>query len=76
MSKDIRLEIGFSGGASTGAAIPEQQLEELTKALSEEGRDQWFVITSSDGSEVHVDLSSVNFIRIGTRNRSIGFAEA
>lgn len=76
MAKDIRVEIGFSGGGSTGAAIPEEQLEAFTKALTEGQKDQWFTVSASDGGEFHVDLSSVIFIRVGTRNRSIGFAEA
>ena len=76
MAKDIRVEIGFSGGASTGASIPEDQLEAFAKALTEGQKDQWFTVTASDGGEFLVDLSSVVFMRAGARNRSIGFAEA
>lgn len=74
MAKDISVEIGFSGGASTSASIPEDQLEAFTKALTEGQKDQWFTVKAGDGGEFLVDLSSVVFIRSGARNRSIGFA--
>ncbi len=76
MAKDIRVEIGFSGGGSTGASIPEDQLETLTSALTKGQKDQWLTLKSGDGGEYYVDLSSVVFVRVGARSRSIGFAEA
>jgi hypothetical protein len=74
MAKDISIEIGFAGGASTAVALPEDQLEPFTKALTTEQRDRWYTVTSNDGGEFLVDLSSVVFVRTGARNRSIGFA--
>jgi hypothetical protein len=74
MAKDISIEIGFTGGASTGASVPEDQLEAFTKALTAGQKEQWYTVTSSDGGEFLVDLSSVIFLRIGARGRSIGFA--
>jgi hypothetical protein len=76
MAKDIRVEIGFAGGATTGVAIPEDQLETLTTALTKGQKDQWLTLTAGDGGEYYVDLSSVVFVRVGARSRSIGFAEA
>lgn len=76
MAKDIRVEIGFSGGGSTAASIPEDQLASFTSALTDGQKDQWFTISAGDGGEFLVDLSSVVYIRVGAKNRSIGFAEA
>jgi hypothetical protein len=76
MPKDISIEIGFSGGGSTGAAVPEDQVEALTTALTDGQREQWYVVRSSDGGEFFVDLSNVVFVRIGARNRAIGFSHA
>lgn len=75
MAKDVSIEIGFSGGASTGAAIPEAQLEAFTGAL-EGDRAGWFTLTSTDGAETLVDMSTIVFVRIAARSRSIGFAQA
>lgn len=74
MAKDISIEIGFVGGGSTGVAVPEDKLEEFTKALRTEHRERWFTVISSDGGEFLVDLSNIVFVRVGARNRSIGFA--
>ncbi|MCB0879734.1 MAG: hypothetical protein KDC46_12250 [Thermoleophilia bacterium] len=76
MAKDISVEIGFSGGVSTSASIPEDQYEAFTKALTDGQKDQWFTVKAGDGGEFLVDLSSVVFIRSGARNRSIGFSHA
>lgn len=74
MAKDISVEIGFIGGGSTGISVPEDKLEDFTKALRTEHRDRWYSIISSDGAEFLVDLANVVFVRVGARNRSIGFA--
>lgn len=74
MAKDISLEIGFGGGGSTAVSVPEDRLESLTRALREGQSDRWFVVNSSDGGEFIVDLSSVVFVRVGSRSRSIGFS--
>lgn len=76
MAKDISIEIGFSGGSSTGASVPEEQIEAFTKALTAGQRDQWYTVASSDGGEFLVDLSSVVFVRVAARGRSIGFSHA
>jgi hypothetical protein len=76
MAKDISIEIGFAGGGSTAVAVPEDKLEDFTKALTTEHRDRWYTVTSSDGGEFLVDLSNVVFARVGARNRSIGFSHA
>lgn len=74
MAKDISIEIGFSGGGSTGVAVAEENVESFTKALTTEHRDRWYTVTSSDGAEFLVDLSNIVFVRVAARNRSIGFA--
>lgn len=74
MAKDISVEIGFAGGGSTGIQVPEDRLEELTKALQTEHRDRWYTVVSSDGGEFLVDLANVVFLRVGARNRAVGFA--
>ncbi|MCW2927085.1 MAG: hypothetical protein JWM86_1053 [Thermoleophilia bacterium] len=76
MAKDISIEIGFSGGGSTAVGIPEDALEQLTTALTKEQTERWFTVSSSDGGEFLVDLSSVIFVRVGSRNRTLGFASA
>jgi hypothetical protein len=76
MAKDIRVEIGFTGGGSTAASIPEGELEGFTTALTAGQKDQWYTISAGDGGEFLVDLSNVIYMRIGAKNRSIGFAEA
>ena len=76
MAKDVSIEIGFTGGGSTAVAVPEEQLEAFTKAVTEGQRDQWFNVTSADGGEFFVDLSTVIFVRVGSRNRSLGFSHA
>ena len=76
MAKDISVEIGFTGGGSTGASVPEDELESFLRALREGQSDRWFSVTSSDGGEFIVDLSNVVFVRVGARNRAIGFAHS
>lgn len=76
MAKDISVEIGFTGGGSTGASVPEDQLEPFTQALRDGQSDRWFTVTAGDGGEFLVDLSSVVFVRVGARGRSIGFGQA
>ncbi|MCW2922949.1 MAG: hypothetical protein JWM98_353 [Thermoleophilia bacterium] len=76
MAKDISVEIGFSGGGSTAVGVPEDRLEDFTRALGEGQNERWYTITSNDGAEFMVDLSNVIFVRVGTRNRSIGFSNA
>lgn len=76
MAKDISVEIGFTGGGSTGASVPEDQLESFTQALRDGQPDRWFTVSASDGGEFLVDLSSVVFVRVGARGRSIGFGQA
>lgn len=76
MAKDISVEIGFAGGGSTGVAMPEDKLEDFTRALTTEHRDRWYSVTGSDGGEFLLDLSNVVFARIGTRGRAIGFSHA
>lgn len=73
MAKDISIEIGFAGGGSTAVAVPEDKLENFTTALTAGQREQWFSVESSDGGEFLVDLANVVFVRVGARNRSIGF---
>lgn len=74
MAKDVSIEIGFSGGGSTAVSVPEDKLEDFTKALTTEHRDRWYSVQGTDGGEFLVDLSSVVFARVGSRNRTIGFA--
>lgn len=76
MAKDISVEIGFTGGASTSASMSEEQLETFTKALTDGQKDQWYTVKAADGGEFLVDLSSIVFVRSGARNRSIGFSHA
>ena len=76
MAKDISVEVGFNGGGSTAVSVPEDRLEEFTRALTTEGRERWFTLTSGDGGEFLVDLSTVVFVRAGARNRSIGFSHS
>jgi len=73
MAKDISIEIGFSGGGSTAITLAEDKLEGFTKSLTSEQSERWYTVTSADGGEFLVDLSSVVFARVGTRGRSIGF---
>lgn len=75
MAKDVSIEIGFTGGASTAVAVPDDMLEQLTGAVTG-GGGGWMTVTSSDGGEFLVDTASVVFLRVGSRNRSIGFAQA
>ena len=76
MAKDISLEIGFSGGGSTAIAVPEADLEGILGAVTKGQPDRWYTVSSSDGGQFIVDLASVVFVRVGARNRSIGFANA
>ncbi len=76
MAKDISIEIGFTGGGSTGFSVPEDKLEVFTKALTEGQSERWFTVSGSDGGEFLVDLSSIVFVRVGARGRSIGFARS
>ena len=75
MAKDISVEIGFVGGASTAIGIPEDGVEAFTTALTS-GGDPWHTIQSSDGATFIVDTTKVVFVRVASSNRSIGFAHA
>lgn len=74
MAKDISIEIGFTGGGSTAVSVPEEKLEDFTRALRTEHRDRWYSVESSDGGEFIVDLANVVFVRVGARSRTIGFS--
>ena len=75
MAKDVTIEIGFSGGGSTGFSVPDDHLERFTSALKEGQSERWYTVESTDGAEIIVDLSSVVFLRVGSRGRSIGFGQ-
>lgn len=76
MAKDVSVEIGFAGGGSTAVSMPDDSLEAFTAAVTAAERGGWYTVVSSDGGEFLVDVTSVVFVRVGTRNRSIGFSNA
>lgn len=77
MARDIRIELGFSGGGSASANAPEDAVEALTRAAGNtgDGGSGWHVLTSSDGASVHFNLDSLEWIRVDTSTRSVGFAQ-
>jgi hypothetical protein len=74
MAKDISIEIGFNGGASTAAAMSDDDFEGFITAVTEGAPDRWYAV-SADGGDFYVDLSNVIYVRVGARNRSIGFSD-
>lgn len=72
MAKDISVEIGFVGGASTSVGIPEEAVAAFKTALQSAG-DPWYTITSGDGATFIIDTTKVVFVRVASGNRSIGF---
>lgn len=75
MAKDISVEVGFSAGSSTSVSVPEDKLEDLTKALTSDASG-WYTVESNDGSRFLIDTSKVVFVRVAATSRSIGFSHA
>ncbi|MCW2971770.1 MAG: hypothetical protein JWN72_43 [Thermoleophilia bacterium] len=71
MAKDISVELGLEGGASTAVSVPEDQLTSFREALRGDG---WTTVTNTDGAEFSVDASKVVFVRVAAQSRGIGFS--
>jgi hypothetical protein len=69
---DIRVELGFEGGATTVATIDQKSWTELQKAL--EGKaDGWVMVPARDDTELRVRIGSIQYARSAATARSVGF---
>jgi hypothetical protein len=67
-----RVDVGFASGQVLSLRVREEVYAELRQALdSQEGR-RWHQVPTED-SEVTVDLSKVDYVRLETETHRVGF---
>jgi len=71
MAENVRVEIGFSGGASTAATVTEKELKRLQKAIGDD--EQATVELETDGGALLVRTSLVAVLRVHARESRLGF---
>ena len=67
-----RIDIGFQGGQALSVRVTQEAHDGLRKALSDSGSDRWFELKTQD-SDVHIDLSQVQYVRLDTEDHRVGF---
>jgi hypothetical protein len=67
-----QIDIGFQGGQALSVRVTKEAHEGLRKALSDSGSDRWFELKTQD-SDVHIDLSQVQYVRLDTEDHRVGF---
>ena len=67
-----RIDIGFQGGQALSVRVTQEVHDGLRKALSDSGSDRWFELKTQD-SDVHIDLSQVQYVRLDTEDSHVGF---
>lgn len=72
---DVRLEIGFTGGAGVNISCDRAQWEQLQASLGG-ATPGWVTITARDEAEYLVATDKVVYVRVATLSRNIGFKDA
>jgi hypothetical protein len=67
-----KVDIGFHGGQVLSVRLLSGVYEDLRKALANERSDRWFELKTQD-SEVSIDLSRVEYVRLDTDVHRVGF---
>ncbi|MDQ4131388.1 MAG: hypothetical protein M3133_10460 [Actinomycetota bacterium] len=67
-----RLDVGLASGQVLSVRVGEEAYAELRRALAEEGGQGWHVLVTED-SDVSVDLSKVDYLRLETETHRVGF---
>jgi hypothetical protein len=67
--KPQRISIGFLGGQTLAARVPQDELRKLRNAL---GSDGWHDIIAEDGT-VAVDLEKVVYVIVDHEGHRVGF---
>lgn len=71
MADNVRVEIGFNGGASTAASVTEKELKRLHAAIGDD--EQGTVELETDGGTLLVRTAHVAYVRAHARDSRIGF---
>jgi hypothetical protein len=71
MAENVRVEIGFNGGASTAASMSEKELKRLQKAVGDDTSGT--VELETDGGTLLVRTAHVAYLRAHARDSRIGF---
>jgi hypothetical protein len=72
MADDMtRIEVGFDGGLIAGFRLPQAEWTTLASAMAS---GSGFVhVTADDGTEVHVDVSKIAYVKREPRVSKVGF---
>lgn len=71
MAENIRVEIGFVGGGAATAQLDDAACKKLLKAV-EKGADE-LVELGGEGSDLHVRVSQVAWVRVQSKESRVGF---
>jgi hypothetical protein len=71
MAESVRVEIGFSGGATTAASLDEKQLKRLRTAIDD--AEVGTVELESESGSLLVRTEHVAFVRVHARESRVGF---
>jgi hypothetical protein len=66
------VEIGFEGGQVVSVRLEEGELKSLRKQVEKGG---WHDLETEDGGYVTLYLSKVAFLRVGSAESRVGFAQ-
>lgn len=73
MADDVtRIEVGFDGGLIAGFKLAAGEWSKLSAALSSGSRGL-VSVTDQDGTEVHVDVSKIAYVKREPRDSRVGF---
>ena len=66
-----RVEIGFEGGQVISTRLADEELNGLRAAVS--AANGWHELSTEEGL-IHINLSKLIFLRIGSGEHRVGFA--
>lgn len=66
------VEIGFEGGQVVSVRLEEDELKSLRKQVEKGG---WHDLETEDGGHVTLYLGKVAFLRVGSGESRVGFAQ-
>lgn len=71
MADHVRVEIGFVGGGAATAQLDDAACKKLLKAV--EKGDDGLVELGGEGSDLHVRVSQVAWVRVQSKESRVGF---
>ena len=71
MAENVRVEIGFVGGGAATAQLDDASCKKLLKAIEKGGEE--LVELGGEGSDLHVRISQVAWVRVQSKESRVGF---